>query len=143
MTEDKKPTTTKFQPKGKYYYGLGRRKSASARVRLYEGSGQVIINNKDYKQYLNPVDLIDIIKTPLKTLTMDDRFDIVVKVAGGGPRGQADAIRLGVARALLALDESLKKTLKSHKYLTRDSRVKERKKYGLKKARKAPQFSKR
>jgi len=141
--EDKKQTTTKFQPKGKYYYGLGRRKEASARVRLYEGSGQVIINGKDYKDYLNPISLIDVIKTPLETLSMVDRFDIVVKVSGGGSKGQADAIRLGVARAILALDESLKKTLKSHKYLTRDSRVKERKKYGLKKARKAPQFSKR
>lgn len=143
MEEKNIQTATKFQPKGKYYYGLGRRKEASARVRLYEGSGKVIINGKDYKQYLNPVDLIDIIKTPLKTLSMADRFDIVVKVTGGGFRGQADAIRLGVARAILVLDASLKKTLKSHKYLTRDSRVKERKKYGLKKARRAPQFSKR
>lgn len=138
-----KKTKTAVQMKGKYYYGLGRRKTSIAKVRLYEGSGQIIINNKTAVEYLNPKNLIDVIKEPLEVVGMKDRFDISVRVVGGGVAGQAGAIRLGIARALLVVDENLKKTLKSHKYLTRDSRAVERKKYGLKKARRAPQFSKR
>lgn len=134
-------TTTQF--KGKYYYGIGRRKTSTARVRLYEGKGKIIINDKDALVYVSPKHLIDIILEPLVAISMKDRFDISVKVAGGGPRSQIEAIRHGVARALLTVDESLRKTLKSHKYLTRDPRVKERKKPGLKRARRAPQFSKR
>lgn len=129
--------------KGKYHYGTGRRKTSTARVRLYEGNGQVMINNKSAENYLNPTNLIDIIMQPLVLVGMKDRFDISVRVAGGGAKSQAGAIRHGVARALLKLDESLKKTLKSNKLLTRDPRVKERKKPGLKRARRAPQFSKR
>ena len=129
--------------KGKYHYGTGRRKTSTARVRLYEGKGQVMINGKLAENYLNPANLIDIIMQPLILVGMKDRFDISVRVSGGGSKSQAGAIRHGVARALLSLDESLKKTLKSNKLLTRDSRVKERKKYGLKRARRAPQFSKR
>jgi len=139
MKENKAPA----QMKGKYYYGLGRRKTSTARVRLYEGSGQVIINNKTALDYLNPKKLLDVIKEPLELVGMKDRFDVSARVIGGGTTGQAGAIRLGIARALLMVDESLKKTLKSHKYLTRDSRAVERKKYGLKKARRAPQFAKR
>lgn len=129
--------------KGKYHYGTGRRKTSTARVRLYEGNGQVMINNKSAENYLNPTNLIDIIMQPLVLVGMKDHFDISVRVAGGGAKSQAGAIRHGVARALLKLDESLKKTLKSNKLLTRDPRVKERKKPGLKRARRAPQFSKR
>jgi len=143
MNEEAKDNSKTFQPKGKYYYGLGRRKEATARVRLYEGSGQIIINGRDYKEYLNPQDLVKIINEPLSLVGMKDRFDISARVKGGGIRGQVDAIKLGVSRALLEVDESLKTTLKSKKHLTRDSRVKERKKYGLKKARRAPQFAKR
>jgi len=138
-----KETKTAVQMKGKYYYGLGRRKTSTARVRLYEGSGQIIINNKKALDYLSPKNLIDVIMGPLEAAGMKDRFDISARVVGGGITGQTEAIRLGIARALLIVDESLKKTLKSHKYLTRDSRAVERKKYGLKKARRAPQFSKR
>ena len=129
--------------KGKYHYGTGRRKTSTARVRLYEGKGQVMINGKLAENYLNPVELIDVIMQPLILVGMKDRFDISVRVNGGGANSQAGAIRHGVARALLTIDESLKKTLKSNKLLTRDPRVKERKKYGLKRARRAPQFSKR
>ncbi len=129
--------------KGKYYYGTGRRKTSTARVRLYEGKGQVVINNKPANIYLNPAGLIDEILQPLVLIGMKDRFDISVKVAGGGPHSQAGAIRHGVARALLKVDETLRKTLKTNKLLTRDPRAKERKKYGLKRARRAPQFSKR
>lgn len=128
---------------GKYYYGTGRRKTATARVRLYEGSGQVMINGKLAKDYLNPATLIDIVQQPLVAVGMKDRFDISVTAAGGGPEGQAEAIRHGVARALLEADISLRKTLKSAGFLTRDPRAKERKKYGLKRARRAPQFAKR
>lgn len=129
--------------KGKYHYGTGRRKTSTARVRLYEGKGQMMINGKPAEIYLNPVNLINIVIQPLILVGMKDRFDISVRVVGGGFNSQAEAIRHGVARALLSMDESLKKTLKSNKLLTRDSRAKERKKYGLKRARRAPQFSKR
>ena len=129
--------------KGKYHYGTGRRKTSTARVRLYEGKGQMMINGKPAEIYLNPVNLINVVVQPLILVGMKDRFDISVRVAGGGFNSQAEAIRHGVARALLSMDESLKKTLKSNKLLTRDSRAKERKKYGLKRARRAPQFSKR
>lgn len=131
------------QFKGNYHYGTGRRKTSTARVRLYEGKGNIVINNKTAKEYITPNHLIDLILEPLVAVGMKDRFDISVKAAGGGVKGQVGAIRHGIARALLSMDESLKKTLKSGKHLTRDSRAKERKKYGLKRARKAPQFSKR
>lgn len=129
--------------KGKYYYGTGRRKTAVARVRLYEGKGEAQINNKTAANYLNPKILEDLIWQPLVLVGMKGRFDISARVAGGGANAQAEAIRHGVARALVVLDPTLKTTLKANKLLTRDSRAKERKKYGLKRARRAPQFSKR
>ena len=135
--------TTNIILKGKYYYGTGRRKTSTARVRLYDGKGQVVINGKSAKIYLNPANLIEVVMQPLVLVGMKDRFDISVKVAGGGASSQAEAIRHGVARALLKVDETLRKTLKTNKLLTRDPRAKERKKYGLKRARRAPQFSKR
>lgn len=129
--------------KGKYHYGTGRRKTASARVRLYEGTGQAIINGKPVSEYLNPKYLEDKIWQPLITVGLKEKFDISARVDGGGFNSQAEAIRHGAARALLKFDETLRKTLKVNKLLTRDPRAKERKKYGLKRARRAPQFSKR
>jgi len=139
--EDTKLTPAQF--KGKYHYGTGRRKSAAARVRLYPGSGQFVINDKPAPVYLNPKGLESMIIEPLVAVGMSGKFDISARVAGGGPKGQAEAIRHGIARALLDVDENLRTTLKAHKFLTRDPRVKERKKYGLKRARRAPQFAKR
>lgn len=136
-------TTTNVIFKGKYYYGTGRRKTASARVRLYEGRGVAMINGKLAEAYLNPKGIEDLIWEPLVLVGLKNNYDISARVMGGGPRSQAEAVRHGVARAILKIDAALKKTLKSNKLLTRDSRVKERKKYGLKRARRAPQFSKR
>ncbi|MFH0912183.1 MAG: 30S ribosomal protein S9 [Patescibacteria group bacterium] len=136
-------TTTQIIFKGKYHYGTGRRKTASARVRLYEGRGEAQINGKPAAEYLNPRNLEDLIWQPLIAVGVKDRFDISAKVVGGGSKSQAEAIRHGAARALLKFDITLRKTLKTNKLLTRDPRAKERKKYGLKRARRAPQFSKR
>jgi small subunit ribosomal protein S9 len=126
------------------YLGTGRRKSAVARVRLVPGNGQITVNGKPGELYLqfNPEYLADA-KAPLETLGLEGEYDILVNAHGGGLTGQADAIRLGVARALCQLDPENRKPLKTEGYLTRDPRAKERKKYGLRKARKAPQFSKR
>lgn len=126
------------------YWGTGRRKSSVARVRLVPGSGQLTINGKPGDLYLqfNPTYLM-VAKAPLETLGLENEYDILVNASGGGLTGQADSIRLGVARALCQLDPDNRKPLKSEGYLTRDPRAKERKKYGLHKARKAPQFSKR
>jgi small subunit ribosomal protein S9 len=126
------------------YWGTGRRKSAVARVRLVPGSGQLTINGKPGDLYLqfNPGYLASA-KAPLDTLGLEAEYDILVNVRGGGLTGQADSIRLGVARALCQLDPENRKPLKVEGYLTRDPRAKERKKYGLHKARKAPQYSKR
>lgn len=126
------------------YQGTGRRKSAVARVRLVPGSGQLTINGKPGDLYLqfNP-SYLAVAKAPLETLGLESEYDILVNVAGGGLTGQADSIRLGVARALCQLDPENRKPLKVEGYLTRDPRAKERKKYGLHKARKAPQYSKR
>lgn len=126
------------------YWGTGRRKSAIARVRLIPGTGQLLINKRpgdDYLQF-NPSYLMTT-KAPLEVLGLENDYDILVNVKGGGLTGQADAIRMGVARALCQLDPENRKPLKVEGYLTRDPRAKERRKYGLKKARKAPQFSKR
>ncbi|MFM7219974.1 MAG: 30S ribosomal protein S9 [Nodosilinea sp.] len=126
------------------YWGTGRRKSAIARVRLVPGTGQLLINKRpgdDYLQF-NPSYLMTT-KAPLEVLGLENDYDILVNVKGGGLTGQADAIRMGVARALCELDPENRKPLKVEGYLTRDPRAKERRKYGLKKARKAPQFSKR
>jgi small subunit ribosomal protein S9 len=126
------------------YLGTGRRKSAVARVRLVPGNGQLIINGKPGDLYLqfNP-DYLAAAKAPLETLGLENEYDVLVNAHGGGLTGQADAVRLGVARALCQLDPDNRKPLKIEGYLTRDPRAKERKKYGLRKARKAPQFSKR
>lgn len=126
------------------YWGTGRRKTSIARVRLVPGSGQMRINGRSGEPYLqfNPA-YLSVTKAPLEALGLEKDYDILVNVKGGGLTGQADAIRLGVARALCELDPENRKPLKSEGYLTRDPRSKERKKYGLKKARKASQFSKR
>ena len=125
------------------YYGTGRRKTSVARVRLVPGEGNVIINNRELKDYFGLKTLELIIKQPLNLTETIGKYDVLAKVEGGGPSGQAGAIRHGVARALLQAGDDYRPTLKAAGFLTRDSRVKERKKYGLKKARRAPQFSKR
>ena len=125
------------------FYGTGRRKSSIARVRLVEGTGVITINGKNIDEYLGTDTLIVIVRQPLTATNTVDKFDVICKVQGGGFTGQAGAIRLGIARALLEANSEYRPTLKSAGFLTRDARKKERKKYGLKKARKAPQFSKR
>ncbi|AFY43189.1 30S ribosomal protein S9 [Nostoc sp. LEGE 06077] len=126
------------------YWGTGRRKSAVARVRLVPGSGQLTVNGKSGDLYFQfNANYLGVIKAPLETLGLESEYDILVKAEGGGLTGQADSIRLGVARALCQLDPENRSPLKTEGYLTRDPRAKERKKYGLHKARKAPQYSKR
>ncbi len=125
------------------YYGTGRRKSSVARVYLMPGSGKVTINKKDMDDYFGLETLKIIVRQPLEATNMADKFDVLVNVKGGGFTGQAGAIRHGIARALNRYDLDLRPTLKKAGFLTRDPRMKERKKYGLKKARRAPQFSKR
>ena len=126
-----------------YYYGTGRRKSSVARVRVYPGTGKITINDRDINDYFGLETLKLIVRQPLALTGTTEKFDIVVRVAGGGVTGQAGAIRHGLSRALLQFDENLRPTLKKAGFLTRDPRMKERKKYGLKGARRAPQFSKR
>ena len=125
------------------YLGTGRRKKSVARVRLIPGEGKVIINNRDMDNYFGLDTLKVIVNQPLALTGTKEKFDVLVNVHGGGLSGQAGAIRHGVSRALLQADENLRSELKKEGFLTRDARMKERKKYGLKKARKAPQFSKR
>ena len=125
------------------FYGTGRRKSSIARVRLVEGKGTITINGKDIDEYLGQETLKVIVRQPLTATNTTDKYDVICKVQGGGFTGQAGAIRLGIARALLEANSEYRPILKSAGFLTRDPRMKERKKYGLKKARKAPQFSKR
>lgn len=126
------------------YMGTGRRKSSVARVRLVPGNGQLVINGKPGDLYLQfNAEYLSAAKAPLETLGLENEYDILVNAHGGGLTGQADAVRLGVARALCQLDPDNRKPLKIEGYLTRDPRAKERKKYGLRKARKAPQYSKR
>ena len=125
------------------FYGTGRRKSSIARVRLVEGKGAITINEKNIDEYLGTDTLKVIVRQPLTATNTTDKYDVICKVQGGGFTGQAGAIRLGIARALLEANSEYRPTLKAAGFLTRDSRKKERKKYGLKKARKAPQFSKR
>ena len=126
-----------------YFYGTGRRKSSVARVRVYNGSGNVTINGRDIDDYFGLETLKVIVRQPLSVTETADKFDIVCTVTGGGVTGQAGAIRHGIARALLQFNEELRPALKKAGFLTRDPRMKERKKYGLKGARRAPQFSKR
>lgn len=125
------------------YIGTGRRKTSVARVRLVPGSGKITINDKDINEYFNFETLRTIAREPLTLTENTDKFDVLVNVKGGGYTGQAGAIRHGISRALLEVDEEMRPTLKRAGFLTRDPRKKERKKYGLKKARKSPQFSKR
>jgi len=125
------------------YRGTGRRKASTARVMLYSGSGKIEVNGRAIDRYF-PIEIIrQQALTPLGATQLSGRIDVKVNVRGGGVSGQAGAIRLGIARALLSYDEGLRPTLKKLGYLKRDARVVERKKYGLKKARRAPQFSKR
>ena len=126
-----------------YYYGTGRRKKSVARVRLVPGEGKITINDRSLDDYFGLETLKVIVKQPLTLTDTLTKFDVICKVIGGGFTGQAGAIRHGISRALLKADEELRPALKKAGFLTRDPRMKERKKYGLKKARRAPQFSKR
>ena len=126
-----------------YFYGTGRRKSSVARVRVYAGTGKIIINDREIDDYFGLETLKRIVRQPLALTDTAEKFDIICRVGGGGVTGQAGAIRHGIARALLQYDENLLPALKKAGFLTRDPRMKERKKYGLKGARRAPQFSKR
>ncbi len=125
------------------YYGTGRRKKSVARVRLVPGSGKVSINDRDLDEFFNYETLKVKVKEPLVITDTVSNYDVVANVKGGGYTGQAGAVRHGIARALLKVDKDLRSTLKKAGMLTRDPRMKERKKYGLKKARRSPQFSKR
>ena len=126
-----------------YFYGTGRRKKSVARVRVYAGTGKITINDRDIDDYFGLDTLKLIVRQPLNLTGTEGNFDIVCNVSGGGVTGQAGAIRNGLSRALLQYNEELRATLKKAGFLTRDPRMKERKKYGLKGARRAPQFSKR
>ena len=130
-------------PGGKYFYAKGKRKTAIATVRLYKGTGIISINNKSAKEFFDLKSLISLIKAPLKLTGTESKYDVTVKVIGGGITSQAGAIRHGISRALVEADPLNKPTIKLAGMLTRDPRVKERKKFGLKSARRAPQFSKR
>ena len=133
-----------YESKKKYFYGTGRRKSSVARVRVYEnGTGVITINGRDINDYFGLDTLKLVVNQPLVTTATVGKFDIVVTVAGGGVSGQAGAIRHGISRALTLLNPEFRPALKAAGFLTRDPRMKERKKYGLKAARRAPQFSKR
>jgi small subunit ribosomal protein S9 len=124
-------------------YGTGRRKCAIARVWLEPGDGKIMINGRDYKDYLCRPVLEILVKSPFTSLELDGRYSVKARVKGGGVTGQAGAVRLGIARALVNLDEGLRQPLRAEGFLTRDARVKERKKYGRKKARRGFQFVKR
>lgn len=127
----------------KYVYAVGRRKESSAQVRLYSGKGKITVNKKEYRQYFPTFYLQKIVFQPLRLTKLQNKFDVSVKVRGGGIKGQAEAIRLGIARCLVKSDAKLRPSLKAEGFLKRDARVKERKKPGLKRARKAPQWAKR
>ena len=133
-----------YESKKKYYYGTGRRKSSVARVRVYEnGTGAITINGRDIDNYFGLDTLKMVVRQPLVSTDLMGKVDVVVTVCGGGVTGQAGAIRHGISRALLLVNSEFRPTLKAAGFLTRDPRMKERKKYGLKAARRAPQFSKR
>ena len=127
----------------KFEYGTGRRKTATARTRIYAGSGGITVNGRSFEDYFPRKTLQMIIRQPLVLAKLADKFDIRINVAGGGVTGQAEAVRHGISRALCTLDPELRGVLKKAGLLTRDSREKERKKYGRKKARRSPQWSKR
>jgi len=132
-----------YEPKVAYHYGTGRRKHSVSRVRLVPGNGNIIINGRTIDDYFGLETLKLIVRQPLNLTETLEKFDVICTVTGGGVTGQAGAIRHGISRALLQYDADLRPVLKSAGFLTRDPRMKERKKYGLKAARRAPQFSKR
>ncbi len=132
-----------YEPKVAYHYGTGRRKHSVSRVRLIPGNGTITINGRNIDDYFGLETLKLIVRQPLALTETMDKFDVVCTVEGGGVTGQAGAIRHGISRALLQFDADLRPALKAAGFLTRDPRMKERKKYGLKAARRAPQFSKR
>lgn len=136
-----KKTSGTYTKKG--FSGTGRRKTSIARVQLVKGSGQLKINGLGGQQFLGRLSLVNNALSPLKIVKLDSQYDVIVNIRGGGVSGSADAISLGVARALLELDANLRKTLKVAGFLTRDARIKERKKYGRKRARKGYQYRKR
>jgi len=145
-TEEKSDTKKDASSSERYFYGVGRRKAAVSQVRLYEsaeGSNELIVNGKKMKKYFPHASFQDIFLSPLKSTGLNNKFRISVVVRGGGSNGQAEASRLGISRALVKFDEGLRKILRSEGFLTRDSRVVERKKPGLKKARRSPQWAKR
>ncbi len=127
----------------RYEKGIGRRKEAVAQVRLTKGSGEIVVNGKPYKVYFPVLKNQLVITAPLRETGLENTFDVSVKTSGGGLTGQSDAIVLGIARALIVINPDLRPVLKKQGFLSRDARVKERKKYGLKKARRAPQWAKR
>ena len=137
------PRTAKKSAENITFFGTGRRKKSIARVRLVNGTGKITVNGKDLDEYFGVETLKVIVKQPLVASNTLDKYDVVCKVIGGGISGQAGAIRHGISRALLEANGEYRPILKANGFLTRDARMKERKKYGLKKARKAPQFSKR
>ena len=142
MTQEEAKTELEL-PSGRYYYGTGRRKEAVARVRIYEGTGQIMVNGKPYKQKFTR-DMHQIkVRMPLEVAEATGKFDVYAKIKGGGVTAWADALAHGTARALLVFDEGLRSQLRKAGLLTRDPRVKERMKPGLKRARKAPQYTKR
>jgi small subunit ribosomal protein S9 len=125
------------------FYGTGRRKTSTARVHLKPGKGNITVNNRTLDEYFGRETSRMIVRQPFAAIEMENKFDVTVNVDGGGPSGQAGAIRHGITRALLKYDEAMRKTLRKAGYVTRDARAVERKKYGLHKARKRPQYSKR
>jgi len=132
-----------MQFSGTYFYANGKRKDAVARVRLYKGNGRAVVNGKDAKEYFKTEARINAFLAPLALTKLTKQFDISAMIEGGGIDGQAEALRHGIAKALLEFDANLRAIIKPEGYITRDSRTKERKKFGLHKARRAPQFSKR
>lgn len=130
-------------PKGRYFYANGKRKTSVARVKVYKGTGSITVNDKPANEYFPVKSFVGAVKSPLILTGSKDKFDITARILGGGLSSQAEALRHGISKALIEADPLNKPTLKKAGFLTRDSRVKERKKYGLKRARKGPQFSKR
>ncbi|MBD3361087.1 30S ribosomal protein S9 [Candidatus Peregrinibacteria bacterium] len=141
-SKKEKPVAQKA-PKGKYFYANGKRKTSVARVKLYKGTGEITINTKPVNKYITVKSLIGLIKSPFKITGTTQKYDVIANVEGGGGSSQAEAIRHGISKALVEAEPLSKPTLKKAGLLTRDARVKERKKYGLKRARKGSQFSKR
>lgn len=135
--------TEEIKFKGTYFYANGKRKTAVARVRLYKGTGKVIVNKQDSKEYFTTADMIDVFMAPLVATNNQKNWDICAEIIGGGMQAHAEALRHGISKALVIAEAGNRQTLKPIGFLTRDSRIKERKKYGLRRARRAPQFSKR